>query len=192
MNIRLTALTLLSLAAALPASAQSMRPGLWEITNQMSSGDNKMQEQMAMMQKQMANMPPEQRKMMEDMMSKHGTSMPVMDKDGMHIKACLTKEMVAQNEIPVQHHGNCTHTRSPVVGGSMKFSFVCTNPESSGQGTASFSSDTAYKMNVDVTTKVQGQTRQTAMASSAKWLSGDCGNIKPVILPKDLPKEGKP
>ncbi len=90
MNIRLTALTLLSLATALPASAQSMRPGLWEITNQMSSGDNKMQEQMAMVQKQMASMPPDQRKMMEEMMAKHGASMPVMDKDGMHIKACVT------------------------------------------------------------------------------------------------------
>ncbi len=93
--------------------------------------------------------------------------------------------MVAQNEIPVQHRGNCTHTRSPIVGGSMKFSFVCTNPESSGQGTATFVSDTAYKMNVDVTSKVQGQTHQNSMSSSAKWLGGDCGNIKPVILPKE-------
>jgi hypothetical protein len=185
MNIRLTALTLVSLAVALPASAQSMRPGLWEITNQMSSADAKFQEQMAMMQKQMANMPPEQRKMIEDMVAKRGGAMPVIDKDGMHMKACITKEMVAQNEIPVQHHGNCTHTRSPIVGGSMKFSFVCTSPESSGQGTATFSSDTAYDMKVDVTSKVQGQSRQTSLASNAKWLGSDCGSIKPIALPKE-------
>jgi hypothetical protein len=77
------------------ASAQSLKPGLWESTNKTSfGGDSAMAAQMAQAQQQMANMPPEQRKMMEDMMKSRGMSMNVAGGGaGMTVKYCLTKEM---------------------------------------------------------------------------------------------------
>ena len=77
MNLR----KLLALAMAVPmavaaasAGAQTMKPGLWEMTNKMG-GSPEMDQAMVQLQQQMANMPPEQRKMMEGMMAKKGMGM---------------------------------------------------------------------------------------------------------------------
>ena len=85
---------------ALPAAAQTMKPGLWEITNKMGgSGDQgaKMAAAMEQMQKQMASMPPEQRKQMEKMMAQQG--MAPGAGGGMATRICMTKEMAARNEL---------------------------------------------------------------------------------------------
>ena len=59
--------------AASAASAQSLKPGLWEISHKMqTSGNAKGQDAMAQMNQQMATMPPEQRKKIEEMMAKDG------------------------------------------------------------------------------------------------------------------------
>ena len=64
------------LALACGAGAQTLKPGLWEITNQTRmSGDTKGQDPMAQMNQQMASMTPEQRKKVEEMMAKNGVKM---------------------------------------------------------------------------------------------------------------------
>ncbi|MCB2028402.1 MAG: DUF3617 family protein, partial [Rhodoferax sp.] len=60
---------LLTLFAALQVQAQNLQPGLWELTSTMHSGSGQMEKAMAEAQKQMAALPPEQRKMMQDMMA---------------------------------------------------------------------------------------------------------------------------
>jgi hypothetical protein len=84
MHVRRRGLAALVLgsALALPALAQNMKPELWEITNNMTSSDGLMQAKIAEMQKQMASIPPEQRKMMEQMMSKQGVQLSVKDGAG--------------------------------------------------------------------------------------------------------------
>jgi hypothetical protein len=184
MNLRHTVFAIISLSAiALPCAAQTMRPGLWQINNKISSQNSQLAQQMAAAQKMMANMPPEQRKAMEDMMKKNGVSMPTMTDDGMIVKACLTKEMVAQNQVPVQTTGNCTHQRSPIVGGQMTMSYQCSNPDSSGQGTISFTRDTAYTMTMNMTHSMQGKKETMSMAAKGQWLGADCGDVKPLAMP---------
>jgi hypothetical protein len=65
----------LALAGALPLAhaQQKLAPGLWE--TKMTVGDKDMQAAMAQARAQMANMPPEQRKMMEGMMAKQGVGL---------------------------------------------------------------------------------------------------------------------
>ena len=87
-------------AATFCASAQSIKPGLWEINNRMQTGSGQMEQSMAQMQQQMASMPPEQRKMMQDMMAKQGVSMGAGGPGGMSLKVCMTREMVERNDIP--------------------------------------------------------------------------------------------
>lgn len=186
MNRRLTRLALTFLAASitLPALAQNMKPGLWEIHNKITSQNSRLAQQMSQMQKQIASMPPEQRKAMEQMMAKHsGVNMPTMTDDGMRVKMCMSSEMVAQNQLPVQQQGNCTHNRIPLTGNSLKVTFVCTNPESSGEGTVQFLSNTAYTMQMAMTATVEGKKEVTSMEAKGKWLGANCGNIKPVALP---------
>jgi len=96
---------------ATPAAAQTMKPGLWEITNKMGgSGESgaKMAAAMEQMQKQMASMSPEQRKQMKKMMAQQGVNMaPGAAAGGMAVRVCITKEMAARNETPAQTQGDC-------------------------------------------------------------------------------------
>lgn len=176
------AVCLISAVSVFSAEAQNMKPGLWEVNTKMGGGE--MEKAMAAMQQQLANMPPEQRKMMEDMMAKQGVNLSGFGAGGgVSVKMCITREMAARNQLPVQTQGTCTSTQSAVVKGSMKFSFACKNPPSSGEGEVSFSSDTSYSMKLRATAAVQGQAQQIDVSATGKWAGSDCGNIKPLSLP---------
>ena len=174
--------TLLLLACAAGASAQTMKPGLWEITTQMQSGGKDMGAAMERMQKQMASMPPEQRKMMEEMMAKQGVKMGASPGGGMAIKVCMTQEMVDRHEVAPPRDG-CTHTMSPRVGNTMKFAYKCTQPPSSGEGEVSFTSPEAYASKMSATSNRSGSERTLEMQNSGRWLGSNCGDIKPIQAP---------
>lgn len=176
------ALALLALAAQ-PAAAQSLKPGLWEINNKMQSSSGQVEKAMAEAQKQMAAMPPEQRKMMQDMMAKQGVSMGPAAGGNMAVKICMTKEMAERNELSAQQ-GDCKTTNSPRSGNTMKMSFACTQPPSSGEGTVTFVSPEAYTMKMTMKSMMQGKPETMTMDGGGKWLSADCGNIKPLAVPK--------
>jgi hypothetical protein len=154
-----------------------MKPGLWEINNKMQA-DGKMGQDMATMQQSMADMPPEQRKMMQEMMTKQGMTVGNDGPGTIGTKVCMTKEMVERNEFPSQKD-DCKQTASPRSGKTMKISFTCTNPPSSGEGQITFVSSEAYTMNMTMNTVAEGKPRKVNMDAAGKWLSADCGAIKP-------------
>jgi TolA-binding protein len=171
-----------ALAFVSTASAQSLKPGLWEVTNKMQSSSGQMEQQMAQMQQQMASMPPEQRKMVEEMMAKQGVKPGAGGPGGMSVKTCMTKEMVEKNELPAQQ-GDCKTTHQSRSGNTMKFGMACTNPPSTGEGQVTFISPEAYSMKMVVNTKVDGKPEKMNMDGRGKWLGADCGSIKPVVPP---------
>jgi hypothetical protein len=178
-----TALLGALLAGVLPAMAQSTKPGLWEINNKVG-GSAEMDKAMAQMQQQMAGMPPAQRKQMEDMMAKQGMSMGAGAGGGMSVKVCMTREMVERNEIAQPQQGDCKSTASPRVGNTQKISFSCTQPPSSGEGQITFTSNEAYTMKMVTTSTVRGKPEKMTVEGSGKWLSADCGAVKPLAAPK--------
>ena len=164
------------------ANAQAIKPGLWEITHQMQgAAGSKADAAMAQMQKQLASMSPEQRKMVEDMMAKKGMQMGAAPGGGMAMKMCLTPEMAARNEVAPAQQGRCTHTPSPRSGNTQKFAFTCTTPPSRGEGQVTYTSPEAYTMTMHTTTTVKGQEETLDMQAQGKWLGGDCGNVKPAL-----------
>jgi hypothetical protein len=175
------ALALLALAGV--AHAQNIKPGLWEFTTQVSGGGGKMTDAMAQAQKQMESMPPDQRKMMQDMMAKQGVQMGTSAGGGMAIKVCMTQEMVERNEVS-SHQGDCTHTNSPRIGNTLKFSYVCSKPPSSGEGQVTFTSPEAYTTKMTNTTTIQGRPEKMDMQNNARWLGSNCGSVKPLAMPK--------
>jgi len=173
-----TAICLLGVFTA-GAHAQTMKPGLWEMQTKMQSGSGEMEKAMAEMQQQMASMPPEQRKMMQDMMSKQGVGMGAGGPGTMSIKICMTQEMIERNELPTQQ-GDCKNTVSPRSGNTMKFAFRCTKPVSSGEGEVSFISPQAYTSKMTVNTTTAGKNERMTMGSQGKWLSAECGAVRPI------------
>lgn len=178
-----TTVMALALCGAVGAQAQKLSPGLWENTASMQSADGKTNAMMAQAQEAMAKMPPEQRKMMQDMMAKQGVQLGNNSGGGMTIKVCMTQEMVDRNEVGRQEPG-CTHTYSQRTGNTMQFSYVCTKPPSSGEGQITFASPEAYNMKMTSTTTVQGAPQKIEMQNNGRWLGGDCGTIKPLAMPK--------
>ena len=171
-------------AAAVPAGAQSLKPGLWEVTSKMQGGNSgQMNSAMADMQKQLESMPPEQRKMIEDQMAKSGVKMGAKGPGGgMSMQICMTKEMVEKNEMPSQQ-GDCKTTSQGRSGNTMKMAFTCTNPPSSGDGQITFHSSESYASKMNVSTQVNGKPEKVSMEGTGKWLGADCGNVKPLAPP---------
>jgi hypothetical protein len=179
------ALAALAAAVVLPAGAQALKPGLWEVTNKMQSGSGQMESAMAQMQKQMANMPPEQRKMIEEQMAKSGVKMGAAGPaGGMTVQVCMTKEMVERDQMPSQR-ADCKTTSQSRAGNTMKLAFACTNPPSSGEGQITFASPESYAMKMAVNTQVEGKTEKVNMEGSGKWLGANCGSVKPLGQPKN-------
>lgn len=170
------------ISGAFCAAAQTLKPGLWEINNKMTSNSGEMEKALAEAQKQLASLPPDQRKMMDGMMAKQGVGMGA-GLGATAVKICMTQEMVQRNEVAAQQ-GDCKHTSSPRSGNTMKFSFVCAQPPSSGEGQVTFISPEAYTMKMTLNTTAQGKPEKMTMDASAKFLSTECGNIKPLASPQ--------
>ena len=177
----IAAWSLMAIVSA-PVFAQSTAPGLWQIENKMG-GNPEMERAMAQMQAQMAAMPPAQRKQLEAMMGQKGVSIGAGAGGAIAVKMCITPEMAAKQQLPTQTEGDCTSKIDSRSGNTMQFSFTCTNPPSSGSGSYTFTSDKAYTMNMAFKSMPSGKPHNMTMNAKAQWLSGDCGNIKPIALP---------
>lgn len=179
-----------------------MKPGLWEHTFKLNEGSigaitGAQQEQVSQameeMKKQMANMSPEQRKMMEDMMAKQGIKisdkgidMPSQNlqisKDGTVMKICVTQSQIDSGELPQAE--NCEQKVTQVSAGVFKSTFVCKGEHPvNGEGQIVFQSNKAYTGTTKVTTEVNKKMQTIEGTQSGKWLSSDCGDIKP-LAPK--------
>jgi hypothetical protein len=178
----IVAVAVLAGTASVGFAQQSMKPGLWEITQKMQSSSGQMEQGMAQMQQQMASMTPEQRAQVEQMMAQRGVKMGTAGGGGMSIKMCMTREMAERNEMPSQDRGECKKTvqRS---GNTVKVAFTCTNPPSNGEGQYTFISPDAYSMKMVVHTTAQGRPETMNMDGTGKWLGADCGDIKPMRPP---------
>jgi hypothetical protein len=176
--VRWSALGALVLFTVSPAQAQSkLQPGLWEHTMLMKSGSGQMEGAMAKMQSQLASMPPEQRKMIESRMAQSGASMGAKPNT---VQVCLSKERAERGDTP-QGDSRCKQEVLQRSGGTMKFRFTCAgNPPSSGEGEYTITGPNAYSGHSVINTVVDGRPERMEMTQSGKWLSADCGSLKPM------------
>lgn len=169
----LIALALLAGAQA-QLQAQTIKPGLWELNNTVKTGDIQADAAIQMAMQQLANMPAGQRAQMEAMLAQNGVSVPKVGGDGtMSVNACVTPEMAAKKELPLNQKGNCSSKTVPADGG-LDVSFSCTNPTSSGQGKIRFSDDSHYTMLMDVNTEATGSPQKVQVNSVGRWIGATC------------------
>ena len=156
------------------AHAQTIKPGLWEMNNKVKTGNPQTDQALAMAMKQLGNMPPDQRAQLEAMMAQNGVSMPKQGSDGgMLLTACVTPEMAAKKEVPIDQKGKCTSKQDHVPNG-LNISFSCTDPVSSGQGQVRFNGDSAYTMTMNVTNGTGAGPQSATVESTGRWLSATC------------------
>ncbi|UTY60380.1 DUF3617 domain-containing protein [Massilia sp. erpn] len=174
MPFRPTLLACALLLVGSSAGAQTLKPGLWEMNNRIAGGSPETMQAMARAQKEMANLPADQRKMLEQMMAQRGVGLNLGDGGGVKLTYCMTKEMAEKRELPAGQPGDCRSTSTPVPGG-VNVSFHCNKPPSQGKGQVIFEGDTGYTMRMDVTSSAHGAPQQMMVEGSGRWLSADCG-----------------
>lgn len=182
---RLTTLALVSAAAmAMPAaSAQTIKPGLWESTSKTTSSDPVTAKAMADSQKQMAAMPAAQRKEMEKAMNKPGAPQMTMNADGgFTVKSCISQKMIDEGSTMGLDDANCKYKKSPLVAGTQSYSYTCANPPSSGEGKTVYQGVNFVSTSALTMTGPGGKKDVMNIETRGKWLGADCGAIKPVEI----------
>ncbi|WP_457424585.1 DUF3617 domain-containing protein [Roseateles sp. P5_E7] len=180
--MKYAAFLLAGLAGLSPISsqAQTIKPGLWEF-KQSPQLDPARQAQMAQAQKAMESMPPEQRKMMEQMMAQKGVNVS-MAGGVITVKTCITKEQAERNQAPVAQQGNCTQ-ESKRSGNVIQTHFVCTNPASEGDAVVTLRGSEGFTNDVTIRSQRQGKTETTKISGEGRWLGADCGTVQPAKPP---------
>ena len=180
-TLSIPSLALALLSAAPAVHAQKLSPGLWE--NTLVVQNPELEGQMAKMQAELAKMPPDKRQMMESMMAQRGMSLaPAGGGSGISVRSCLSKEQAERGEPPEDEKRNCKRDSLSRSGSTLKFKVSCSNPPSTGEGEFTLTSDKAYtgKMTMSSTCAPGGG---MAVQQTGKWLSADCGSLKPVGKP---------
>ncbi len=65
----------------------------------------------------------------------------------------------------------------------MKFAYSCTKPAVSVEGTVTNKGDNAYTATMTSTSMVDGKPQTSTVRTKGKFLSADCGNVKPIAAP---------
>jgi hypothetical protein len=174
--MRLAAIAFTLSACAAAATAQDLKPGLWEMKSKMSA-DGKAMPGAEEMAAQMQAMSPEQRKMVEQMMAQRGVGMGA---DGHSVRYCMTPEAAKAPPTASQQQGHCKTDYAERHGNRMPFRFSCTQPASSGEGEVVFHGPHAYSMKMRRTSSEKGQPQVMDMEMQAQRVADDCGDVKPM------------
>lgn len=201
MKILLSASAVLVAAlSALSAQAEpvklDMQAGLWEnkIALDGSAVDGVQPDQMKLamdeMKKQLANMPPEQRKQMEAMMAQSGMKMTddgvsfnnnqvTISPAGTNAKICITQEQINRGDLPDDVKG-CESVLKQISPNQFKSTHVCSGEYSgTGESEVTFLSPKHYTGKGEMTQMTNGEKRVVKFTMEGKWLANDCGDIKP-------------
>ncbi|MBI5925282.1 MAG: DUF3617 domain-containing protein [Aquabacterium sp.] len=176
-----------ALLIVLPASAMAvdmppMKPGLWEVTPDSQKVNGKpLPDMSAQLAEQMKRMPPEMRAQMESQMKARGIQM-APGGTGMAVRMCITRDMLSQNRWQ-KMDGHCQNTAMKQSGMTWSWKFTCTEPPSEGEGSTTFQSGEAYTSDLQMRSTRNGQAQTMSMKHRGKWLSADCGGLKPIEPP---------
>jgi hypothetical protein len=149
-------------------AAGKMKPGLWE----MSMRSDAMQA--------MPQIPPEQRAKMKAM----GVEIPNMQGGAIIHKVCVSKEMAEQDQPQVtqNNHSMCKPQNMNQSGNGYTMDLICDSPELKGIGTVRgiFNGSENIRSVYDFKGTSRNRPISQHMETTGKWLSADCGDVKPV------------
>jgi hypothetical protein len=146
----------------------ALKPGLWE----MQIKNPEMEAALKQMQQQMAAMPAEQRAQMEKMMSQKGAAMG----SGGAMRVCHSADSLKQRG-PVSEEPGCT-TRTQWAASGGTFEMTCKDGRK-GRGEFSLIGSDAYRSSFEMTDPKM-PSKPFKMEQTGRWVSADCGNLKPV------------
>jgi hypothetical protein len=164
---------LASAAGSMPAPP--IKPGLWEV--RMSVLDASGKPQAPPEQAAMANIPPEMRARMEEMMKARGLPMPGADGA---LKVCQTKESLDSGRWQaLAASAGCTTSYTAQSASGWKFHSSCPKLKSESDGEVVFTNSETYSSKVTTTSNLTGSEKTQTRVAAGRWLGANCGDVKP-------------
>ena len=168
-----------AVAVAGPLPVPPVKVGLWEVRMSVLDADG--HEVASPEQAALSRMSPEARARMADAMKARGVSMP--DANGV-TRACLTKALFESGSWQqLASDTGCTTNFSTQSATTWKWHSSCTTTKSESDGETVFSNAERYKTKVTTTSTVLGKTKTSTRVLEGKWISADCGDVKPLTPP---------
>lgn len=161
-------------STAARAQVAPIKPGLWQIEIERETNGQKAPD----MSERLKNMPPERRAQIEAMMKQRG-----MEANGNTVKVCQTREMLDSKKF-VNPIPDCKTTYSTRTDSSWKSHTSCPENHLESDSEIIFSNSENYVVKTSSTTKSGSETKVSHMTRTGKWLSADCGDIKPLATEK--------
>lgn len=160
-------------AATATAHAQTIDPGLWELTSEMKTpGQADTQQQMADLQKQLESMPAGMRGMLEKQMASMGVGLGANGA----IRVCITPEQASTGGMyDGKQEGGCTYSNVKHSGKTITGTMTCTQPAMRGDFVSTLHSESHFATQA----KLTGTGGVTEMTAVGRRLSADCGDIQP-------------
>lgn len=183
--MRITTLLSLLLLSSAALPAQDIKPfdiklGLWETsTTTEMSGMPAMPAMPQIPPETLARMPPEQRARMEAMMKARSGGKP------MAVKSCITRETLNRSVAFSQQDKSCTTKVVSSTPSKQVVHMECTRENTHMTGDMTVERTDAEHAKGTSVMKMEGDHPTTMkMSFETKWLSADCGDVKPPALPK--------
>ena len=154
------------------AQVAPIKPGLWQIKVERDVDGQKAPD----MSEHLKNMPPEQRAQMEAMLKQRG-----VDVSGNVMKVCQTREMLDTRKF-VNPMPDCKTTFSTQNDSAWKSHTSCGQLHLESDSEVLFANSENYSVKTVSVTRTGSRTINSNMTRTAKWLSSECGDIKPPSL----------
>jgi hypothetical protein len=179
-----TILVLLTMLAPLVASADDLKPidvktGLWETTSKTEITGMPAMAMPQIPEDTLAKMPPEQRARVEAMMKGRGMGGPQTNTT----KSCLTKEALERG-LNFQNDKQCTTKLTSSSFGKQEIHLECNRNNMQMAGDVVIDRlDSEHLKGSGVIKTVGGMNMTIKMSYETKFLSSDCGDVKPYVPP---------
>ena len=167
-----TALAIAAAAvAALSQTAPPIKPGLWQIHTEREVNGQKMPDA----SERMKTLSPEKRAQIEAMMKQHGIAAGA----GGVGQVCYTRESLERSPW-AEHESDCKTSFSSHSGSAWKWHTTCPGSSYEGDSEAIFSDHENYTIKSTSVMKMGDKVRNSRSTITGKWLSADCGGLKPL------------
>ena len=173
--ILITAFAIAGAATASQAQVVApIKPGLWEIHSEREVNGQKMPDA----SERMKNMSPERRARFEAMMKEHGVAVGAAGDAGMG-KVCYTREALERDPW-ADKQTDCKPVFSNRSGSAWKWHTTCPKSGYEADGEATFLDHENYIVKSTSVSKINDKVRNSSTTMTGKWVSADCGDLKPL------------
>ena len=153
------------------AAQPHMRPGLWEITTTSDLF-------------RLARITQDGLQNLKDLAEQYGVDISQLPMGEASSQVCVSKETANADDIPVFYQAElgCSTKNATRNGNRYRFDFVCSSSELKGNGTAegTFTTPQSFSGRSQFKGVAQGIPVHEQADLSGRWVSADCGAVKPM------------